>query len=131
MDGCAPMTVRILIRWPERQLEGLLRDTPSTRAVLDSMPVAQAAVVSGEELRLALACNARLDETATQTIDPGMICYWVEGGALVLPFGLQPISRGYECCLATAVNVLGRIEGDFRQLATVREGDPVFIERLP
>ena len=53
------------------------------------------------------------------------MCFWVQGGSLALPYGPTPVSRGDECRLVTRVNVLGRLEGDPRTLASVRDGDAI------
>jgi hypothetical protein len=49
----------------------------------------------------------------------------VQGGSLALPYGPTPVSRGNECRLVTRDNVLGKLEGDPRTLATVRDGDAI------
>ncbi len=48
--------------------------------------------------------------------------------SLALPFGPTPVSQGKECRLVTKVNVLGRLEGDPRVLASVRDGDKITVE---
>ncbi|WP_304451258.1 cyclophilin-like family protein [Nocardiopsis sp. YSL2] len=55
--------------------------------------------------------------------------YWLAGAALALPFGATPLSRGAESRLASAANVLGRVVGDHRALAAVRDGDTVRVDR--
>ncbi|MCB1899668.1 MAG: hypothetical protein KDH16_10280 [Rhodocyclaceae bacterium] len=129
-DGGVRMSVRISISWPAGRLEAELFDTPSVQALLDALPTTIGADRSGDELVLPLASTMRLDETATQAVEPGTVCYWVEGASLVLQSGFAPQSRGYECCLLTAVNVLGRIAGDHHLLSSVRNGDLVTVERL-
>jgi hypothetical protein len=61
-------------------------------------------------------------------VEPGTVAFWTDGYALALPYGPTPISRGDECRLASPCNVLGRLDGDPRLLATVRDGDPVRVE---
>jgi hypothetical protein len=70
-----------------------------------------------------------LDSDARQVVAAGEVCFWVEGSSLALPFGPTPISQGNECRLVTRCNVLGRIEGDPRRLAAVRDGDTVHVSR--
>jgi len=53
-------------------------------------------------------------------VAPGTVCFWVEGGSLALPWGRTPISEGEDPRLVTRCNVLGKIDGDARQLASVR-----------
>jgi hypothetical protein len=72
-----------------------------------------------------LPVDAQLERDAREVVDPGTVCFWVQGSSLALPFGPTPASRGDECRLVTRVNVLGRIEGDPRALATVRDGDSI------
>ena len=67
-------------------------------------------------------------DPGTQTLGWGVID--VEGRSLALPYGPTPISQGDECRLVTRVNVLGALEGDARDLASVRGGDPITLDLL-
>jgi len=67
--------------------------------------------------------KAKLEPGAKQVVPPGTVCFWVEGSSLALPFGRTPISEGDEPKLVTRCNVLGKIDGDPRRLASVRSGD--------
>ncbi len=57
------------------------------------------------------------------------VCLWVEGRSLALPYGPTPASHGDECRLVSAVNILGKLEGDPRELAKIRDGDVVKDQR--
>ena len=61
-------------------------------------------------------------------MDPGTVCYWVQGKSLAIPFGPTPISQGDECRLVARVNVLGRILRDPTLLRSVRDGDAIRVE---
>jgi hypothetical protein len=61
-------------------------------------------------------------------VAPGTVAFWTDGDALALPYGPTLISQGDKCRLASPCNVLGRLNGDPRLLATVRDGDPVRVE---
>jgi hypothetical protein len=74
--------------------------------------------------------KAHLDEDPKQVVEPGTICFWVQGSSLALPFGPTPISEGSECRLVTAVNVLGKLDGDPRALATVKPGESITVEAV-
>lgn len=50
------------------------------------------------------------------------------GWPLALPYGRTPASKGDEPCLVTRCNVLGRIEGDPRELRKVKSGDSIRVE---
>jgi hypothetical protein len=74
--------------------------------------------------------EAALAPDARQVVEPGAVCFWVQGSSLALPFGPTPVSRGDECRLVTEVNVLGRIEGDPKELGKVRAGEVIRVERV-
>lgn len=116
---------RIRIRWPKGELTAQLADTPTAKAVAAALPAKSRANTWGEEVYFTLAADVQLERDAREVVDPGTVCFWVQGGSLALPYGRTPVSRGNECRLVTKVNVLGRIEGDARKLATVRDGDAI------
>ena len=116
---------RIRIKWPKGELNAQLADTPTARAVVAELPAKSRANTWGEEVYFTLAADVQLERDAREVVDPGAVCFWVQGGSLALPYGPTPVSRGNECRLVTKVNVLGKIEGDARKLATVRDGDAI------
>ena len=72
--------------------------------------------------------TADLGADAQQVVDPGTVCFWVEGNCLALPFGPTPISDGNECRLAAACNILGKLESDPASLSSIRSGDSITVE---
>ncbi|HET9700818.1 MAG TPA: cyclophilin-like fold protein [Burkholderiales bacterium] len=119
---------RIRIRWPQGEVIASLLDTPTARKLLAALPCESSVNTWGEEVYFALPVSVALEADARQVVDPGTVCFWVEGRSLALPFGPTPVSRGSECRLVAKVNVLGRIEGDPRVLAQARDGDPIRVE---
>ena len=59
----------------------------------------------------------------------GDVAFWPPGQALCLFFGPTPASRGDEIRPASAVNVVGRLEGDATVLKRVAAGSRVLVER--
>jgi hypothetical protein len=116
---------RIRIKWPKGELVAALADTPTARAVAAALPAKSRANTWGQEVYFTLPADVKLEGDAREVVDPGTVCYWVQGGSLALPYGPTPVSRGSECRLVTKVNVLGKLEGDARALASVRDGDAV------
>ncbi len=80
------------------------------------------------EIYFSVPVEAKLEEDARQVVDPGTVCFWVEGSSLAIPFGPTPISKGDECRLVTKVNVVGKIEGDPTLLRSVKDGERISIE---
>ena len=82
----------------------------------------------GDEVYFEVPLSSPLESDAQEVVDPGTVCFWVQGSSLALPFGPTPVSKGNECRLVTRCNVLGKIEGDPRQLKKVRQGVTIRVE---
>ena len=121
-----PVT-RIRIAWKAGSVSAALEDTPTARALVAVLPLKSSASTWGEEVYFEVPVEAKLEPGARQIVEPGAVCFWTEGGALALPFGRTPISEDARPKLVSRCNVLGRIEGDARALASVRAGDPVTV----
>ncbi len=121
---------RLRMAWDGGEVTANLLQTSTVKQLLAALPVEAKARTWGEEVYFELPVKAALEADAQQVVEPGMVCYWVEGHALALPFGPTPASKGEECRLVTRCNVLGKIEGDPRQLAKVRPGDSIRVELI-
>jgi hypothetical protein len=121
---------RIRISWPAGHLTATLDDTPTAQALRKALPLTATARTWGEEVYFDTGVSVSRETDARQVVDPGTVAFWTEGDALALPYGPTPVSRGDECRLASPCNVLGRLDGDPRLLATVRDGDPVRVEAV-
>ena len=120
----------IRVSWGSGELQAKLFDTPTAHQLIAALPCASKANTWGKEVYFDVPVHGELEPNARQVVDPGTVCFWVEGGALALPYGPTPISQGSECRLVSAVNVLGRFDGDARSLSTVRSGESIRIERV-
>ncbi|QHC26508.1 cyclophilin-like fold protein [Streptomyces sp. GS7] len=130
--------MKIRISWPAGHLTATLDDTPTAATLIAALPLQATAHTWGEEVYFDTGLTPALEAGARQVVDPGTVAFWTEGNALALPYGPTPISRGWgspqtefggECRLASPCNVLGRVDGDPRALATVRDGDVIHVER--
>jgi hypothetical protein len=121
---------RIRIAWGSGEVTADLRETPTVKQLLKALPGTSRAQTWGEEVYFELPVQASLEADARQVVEPGAVCFWVEGSALALPYGRTPASQGNEPRLVTRCNVLGKILGDPRQLATVKSGDSIRVELL-
>ena len=116
---------RIRIAWKGGGVTANLRETPTVKQLLAALPQEASANTWGEEVYFELPLKTVLEADAEQVVAPGTVCFWVEGSSLALPFGRTPVSRGDECRLVTRCNVLGKIEGDPRQLGKIKQGDAI------
>ena len=121
---------RIKIAWGSSEVTADLRETQTAKQLLKSLPCAARAQTWGEEVYFELPVEAQLEADARQVVEPGAVCFWVEGSALALPYGRTPVSQGNECRLVTRCNVLGKIQGDPRELKKVKAGETIRVELL-
>jgi len=122
--------MRILIVWESGEVRAELDDTPTARKIIEALPYESRASTWGDEVYFSLPVVTTLEENAHDVVDPGTVCFWVEGSSLAIPFGPTPASRGDECRLVTKVNIVGTIVGDPKELASIRDGDPVRVEAV-
>jgi len=116
---------RIRIAWPKGSLSATLDDTPTAKALVAALPLTARAQTWGEEVYFEIPVETALERGAKQVVPAGTVCFWVEGSSLALPWGRTPISEGKESKLVSPCNVLGRIDGDARDFASVRSGDAI------
>ena len=121
---------RIRIAWDGGEVTADLHETPTSKQLVSALPCAARAQTWGEEVYFELPVKARLEADARQVVEPGTVCFWVEGSSLALPYGRTPASQGDEPRLVTRCNVLGRIEGDPRQLARIKSGASIKVEAI-
>ena len=119
---------RIRIAWRSGEVIADLRESPTVIKVLAVLPCKANAKTWGDEVYFSLPVAAQLEPDAEQVVDPGSVCFWVDGSALALPFGPTPVSKGSECRLVTRCNLLGKIAGDPGKLKSVRDGDEIRVE---
>lgn len=119
------MTKRIRIVWPRGSVTAALRNTPTSAKLLAALPCAARVHTWGEEVYFTVPIEAALEPDAQQVVEPGTVCFWVEGASLALPYGATPIAQKGESRLVTKCNVLGKLDGDPRTLAGIRDGDAI------
>jgi hypothetical protein len=109
-------------------LEAELRDTPTTRALMEALPFESSASTWGDEVYFTTPMTAKLEGDAKQVVKPGTVCFWTQGDALALPFGRTPISTDERPKLAHPCNILGVIQ-DFSALRSIRPGQRIRVEK--
>lgn len=120
---------RITIRADDVTIDGELNDSPTADMVWDALPITASASTWGDEIYFSIPVSAEEDDTAEETVELGAIAYWPPGSALCLFFGPTPMSQGDEIRPASAVNVLGMMEGDPTVLRSVRDGTSIEVAR--
>ena len=122
------MSHKILIQAGGVSIEGVLADTPTAHAVWEKLPLTGKANTWGDEIYFAIPVKGALDPTAKEVVERGDLGYWPPGRAFCIFFGPTPASTGAEIRPASAVNIIGRVEGDSTIFKKVREGARIQID---
>jgi hypothetical protein len=94
------------------------------------LPVKSVINTWGDEVYFELPVKMQLDAGAQDVVEPGTVCFWVEGSSLAIPFGPTPASVGNECRLVSRVNQVGKTITTLLDLANLGDGDIVEIREL-
>jgi len=124
------MTIPIRIVAGATTLEGEFFDTACGRAVAGILPIEVRPHEWGDEFYFEVPLEMELDESATTAVKVGDIGYWPPGAALAIFFGPTPLSAGSDPVPASAVNLVGRITSDARDLKKEKGAQKIRIERV-
>lgn len=122
------MSHQILIKAGEVTTKGVLNDTPTADAIWENLPLTGKANTWGDEIYFAIPVKESLDPTAKEVVEMGDLGYWPPGRAFCIFFGPTPASTGAEIRPASAVNIIGRVEGDPTVFKKVKEGARIQID---
>ena len=114
----------------EVSVTAVLNDSRTADLLWAALPLSAAASTWGDEIYFRIAAQAEEDDGASDVVEMGAVAYWPPGQALCLFFGRTPASRGDEIRAASAVNVLGGIEGDATVLRQVRAGTRMVVQKI-
>ena len=121
------MSNRIYIKSGPLELEATLNDTDLAASLWNALPISAVANTWGDEIYFGIPVVAEL-ENAQEVVNLGDLAYWPPGRAFCVFFGPTPASRGDEIRPASAVTVIGKVEGDATILKRVQRGDSVTLE---
>lgn len=119
---------QIKISWPSGEIVADLRDTPTARQLMAALPLSSSAQVWGAEVYFSLPFSAEAEADASDVVDKGAVCFWLDGDALALLFGPTPVSKSDECRLISPANIVGAMIGELSVLNSVRSGDQIRVE---
>jgi hypothetical protein len=122
------MSHRILIKTGDVTTQGVLNDTSTANAVWEALPVTGKTNTWGDEIYFAIPVKEELEPTARETVEKGDLGYWPPGRAFCIFFGPTPASTGTEIRPASAVNIIGHIEGDPAIFKKVKDGARIQID---
>jgi hypothetical protein len=107
----------------------VLHQTPTADAIWSVLPIEARANTWGDEIYFSIPVKADLEKDAKEVVESGNLGYWPPGTAFCIFFGPTPASRGNEIRPASAVNMVGQVQGDPKVFKQVSSGAKVVIER--
>ena len=124
------MARRITISAGKARFQAQLNDTATALAIMETLPIEARASRWGGEIYLAIPVEAGIETGAREVVQAGDIGYWPPGSAFCIFFGRTPASEGEEIRAASAVNIVGRIEGDLNGLWNVPNGAKISLREF-
>lgn len=110
-------------------LSAQLRETPTTQAIWDALPIEGSANTWGDEIYFTIPVTVPQEPEARAEVDIGELGYWPVGSAFCIFFGPTPYSTGDQPVAASPVNILGRVIGDATEFKEVTNGTKIIISR--
>ncbi len=116
------MARRITIIAAKMQFQAQLNDTATALAIVKALPIEARGNRWGGEIYFSIPVDVDLETGAREVLQPGEIGYWPPGSAFCIFFGRTPASEGEEIRAASAVNIVGHVEGALDELWNVPDG---------
>ena len=121
---------KIIISTENLRMEAILAEGSSADIFWNTLPITGQANTWGDEIYFNVNLQMPLDDDASDIFESGDIAFWPPGSAFCIFFGRTPASLGDEVRAASAVNVLGKIDGDEREFRSVPSGEEIRLEQL-
>ena len=107
-----------------------LNDSPTAQAIYDALVIKANGNRWGGEIYFTITVEAELEANSRDVLEAGELAYWPPGNAFCVFFGPTPSSQADEIRAASAVNIIGKIQGDLSQLWNVPDGVDILIEAV-
>jgi hypothetical protein len=124
------MTRWLVITVGKAQFRAEMNDTATALAILEALPLEARASRWGGEIYFSIPVEAGLESSARDVLEAGELGYWPPGSAFCIFFGRTPASEREEIRAASAVNVVGRIEGPLEELWNIADGTEVSLREF-
>jgi hypothetical protein len=122
------MPQKIEITADNVQIEAELYDGPTAKSIINILPIEVLAQRWGGEIYFSVSAKGELEEGCRDVLDAGELGYWPPGSAFCIFFGPTPSSQGDEIRAASAVNIIGKMKGDWSGLWDVPSGGRIVIK---
>ena len=109
--------------------QAALNDSPTARKIWDALPIEGRGNTWGDEIYFGIPVDAKPEKDAREIVAVGELGYWPPGTAFCIFFGRTPASTDDRPRAASAVNIIGTIQGDATAFKAVASGTKVRLER--
>ncbi len=120
--------MRIRITVGEVSLEADLNTTPTAAKIAAILPIVTSFNTWGDEIYFPIPLESPLDDSAKTVVEMGELGYWPSGNAFCIFFGPTPMSDGGKIIPASAVNIVGKVDGDATEFKKVMGEFEVVVE---
>jgi hypothetical protein len=120
---------RIRITAGQVSATAVLHLSPTADAIWSALPIEARANTWGDEIYFSIPVKAALEKDAQEVVQLGDLGYWPPGTAFCIFFGPTPTSHGDEIRPASAVNIVGKVQGDPKVFKQVASGAKIVIQR--
>ncbi len=122
------MKIRITVG--DFKIEAELNASPTAQKIATALPIKTTFDIWGDEIYFTVPVESDLDETAREVVELGDLGYWPTGKAFCIFFGQTPLSQPGKIIPASAVNIIGWVDGDAGRFKEVMEHREVVVEML-
>lgn len=109
-------------------IEAQLNDNPTAISIAEILPINARAQRWGGEVYFTIPITAPLESDSREVLQPGELGFWPTGNAFCIFFGATPASNSDEIRAASAVNIIGKMTGDWLKLWDLPSGTNITIE---
>jgi hypothetical protein len=120
---------RIRITAGQVSATAVLHLSPTADAIWSALPIEARANTWGDEIYFSIPVKTDLEKNAQEVVQLGDLGYWPPGTAFCIFFGPTPTSHGDEIRPASAVNIVGNVQGDPKVFKQVASGAKIVIQR--
>ena len=124
------MGQEIVVRVGGNVFEAELNDSATGKAIYGALPIRAKGQRWGGEIYFSIGVSCELEENSRDVLEEGELAYWPPGTAFCIFFGPTPVSSADEIRAASAVNIVGRMKGDWSGLWDVPHGAEICIEKV-
>ena len=122
------MPQNITIIADDVQVEAELNDGPTAKKIIGKLPIEASAQRWGGEIYFSIPVTAEVEPDSREVLEAGELGFWPTGNAFCMFFGPTPASQGDEIRAASAVNIIGKMKGDWAELWNVPSGANIVIK---